>query len=84
MPTPNSLTICPVCSVKLIDNSTVLWSTGSNGTKADLKGRVCQYAKQSGCINDYSGEGIGYPAMENIDTLGNEQYKQFFKSGEVS
>ncbi|MEM9540024.1 MAG: hypothetical protein AAGA60_11065 [Cyanobacteria bacterium P01_E01_bin.42] len=43
--------VCPVCQVAIAPNDTVYFSSGNPGTRARLHARVCQYAKQSGCIN---------------------------------
>ncbi|MBW4651048.1 MAG: hypothetical protein KME06_20520 [Kastovskya adunca ATA6-11-RM4] len=49
--------VCPACGVKIVGEDTVIFSSGSPGTKARLWARVCQYAKKPGCINqDQSGE----------------------------
>lgn len=42
--------VCPICKV-VIASKTVRFSNGSSGTHARLYARVCQYAKESGCIN---------------------------------
>ncbi|AFY69456.1 hypothetical protein Pse7367_1159 [Thalassoporum mexicanum PCC 7367] len=41
---------CPVCGVSIV-NDKVFFSSGSTGTLARLQARVCQFAKQPGCIN---------------------------------
>lgn len=43
--------ICPICHVAIAPDDTVYFSSGNPGTRARLYARVCQYAKQSGCIN---------------------------------
>lgn len=48
-------TKCPACGVEITDQGKVLFSHGGPGTKARLRARVCQFAKKSGCINDYEG-----------------------------
>ncbi|MDY7014118.1 MAG: hypothetical protein SVX43_11080 [Cyanobacteriota bacterium] len=52
-----TLQTCPVCRVSIADD-VVHFSNGNPGTRARLYARVCQYAKQSGCINQDS-EKIG-------------------------
>ncbi|MGK7924114.1 MAG: hypothetical protein AB4290_02485 [Spirulina sp.] len=42
---------CPICRVAIAPNDTVYFSTGNPGTRARLYARVCQYAKETGCIN---------------------------------
>lgn len=54
---------CPICSVQIVPGGAggdgnalptedrVIFSTGPTGTRAKLWARVCQYTKQSGCIN---------------------------------
>ena len=50
MPDSNSKT-CPVCSVKIIGDDKVIFSSGPVGTRARLWARVCSYANKPGCIN---------------------------------
>lgn len=45
---------CPVCGVKIEDNAKVIFSYGSSGTKSRLWARVCQFAKNDDCINDFN------------------------------
>lgn len=41
---------CPICGVS-ITRDVVQFSNGSPGSRSRLYARVCQYAKQRGCIN---------------------------------
>lgn len=47
---------CPICGVSIVPGGAagdrVIFSTGPQGTRAKLWARVCQYTKQSGCINE--------------------------------
>jgi hypothetical protein len=46
--------VCPVCQVKIfkmIGGDRVIFSAGAPGTRAVLWTKVCQYAKNSACIN---------------------------------
>ena len=45
---------CRVCSIKQIDG-VFITSIGKPLTPEQLKYKVCQYAKKSGCINPYTG-----------------------------
>lgn len=47
--------ICPACSMKFINNHPYP-SWGRPITKEEVKKRICYYAKDSGCINDYTGK----------------------------
>jgi hypothetical protein len=46
---------CSICGVQILTGCAggdrVLFSSGPQGTRAKLWARVCQYTKQSGCIN---------------------------------
>lgn len=42
---------CPICKVVIEDDAKVLFSYGPPGTRARLWARVCNYAKNPGCIN---------------------------------
>lgn len=46
----NTAKTCPICHVAIV-NDVVHFSNGNPGTRARLYARVCQYAKQKGCIN---------------------------------
>lgn len=50
MTIPSSNQSCPVCGVT-ITNDVVQFANGSEGTRARLYARVCQYAKKPDCIN---------------------------------
>lgn len=52
------LKTCPVCGVQ-IEGEKVHFYFGKPGTKKRLKARVCQYAKEEGCINDEKEEPSG-------------------------
>lgn len=46
--------VCPICKVKIVKSpggDKVFFSSGPPGTRARLSARVCQFVKQSGCIN---------------------------------
>ena len=45
-----SIQTCRVCTVKLSLKS-VFFSTGYQGTRAQLYARVCQYVRDSRCLN---------------------------------
>jgi hypothetical protein len=47
----HNLETCPVCGVKIEGGDKVIFSSGPVGTRARLWARVCNYAKQPGCIN---------------------------------
>jgi len=42
---------CPVCKVVIENDSLVRFSFGPPGTRERLHARVCQYTKDSNCIN---------------------------------
>ncbi|MGB3560676.1 MAG: hypothetical protein WBD58_16260 [Geitlerinemataceae cyanobacterium] len=46
----NPTQTCPICNVS-IARDVVQFSNGAPGSRARLYARVCQYAKQRGCIN---------------------------------
>jgi hypothetical protein len=46
--------ICNVCGIKQID-SLFITSIGKPLTPKELKYKVCQYAKKTGCINTFTG-----------------------------
>lgn len=62
---------CPLCRVS-ITRDVVQFSNGSPGSRARLYARVCQYAKQRGCINQDPekigavGDGDRYTQMPQI------------------
>lgn len=43
--------ICPVCGVTILDGAKVVFSAGPSGTRSRLWARVCNFAKNPGCIN---------------------------------
>ena len=45
---------CPACGIQIEDDTKVLFSCGTPGSKARLRARVCQFTKKEGCINDYT------------------------------
>lgn len=45
-----SLRICPVCTA-VLSRESVLFATGYRGTRAQLYARVCQYNRDSRCLN---------------------------------
>ena len=42
---------CPICGVIIENDAKVVFSCGPSGTRARLWARVCQFAKNPGCIN---------------------------------
>ena len=65
-----NLQICPVCRVSITTDGKVNFSNGNPGTRARLYARVCQYAKNSECINQES------------QLIGEINRKDYFDSGE--
>jgi hypothetical protein len=67
---------CPLCGVS-ITGDVVHFSNGSPGTRARLYARVCQYAKQGGCINQDPEkigtvtDGDGYAQLPQISRSNN-------------
>ncbi|MEM7759705.1 MAG: hypothetical protein AAGF83_22090 [Cyanobacteria bacterium P01_G01_bin.67] len=51
-----NIEICPVCQVKIKNDSEVIFSAGKPGDRTKLWARVCQYVaeRQDGCINQDS------------------------------
>lgn len=70
---------CPICNVQIVPGGTgddrVIFSTGPVGTRAKLWARVCQFTKQSGCINQ---EG------KNETITDSDYYKPDVPSGDAS
>ncbi|MBD2653215.1 hypothetical protein IQ225_02505 [Synechocystis salina LEGE 06155] len=42
---------CPVCGVTIENGSKVVFSSGPAGTRARLWARVCNFARNTSCIN---------------------------------
>lgn len=55
-----NIEICPVCKVQIEDGAKVIFSTGPSGTRSRLWARVCQFAKNPDCINNFD------PMTENV------------------
>jgi hypothetical protein len=54
----DNIQVCPACGVKiqtLLGGDRVLFAFGPPGTRELLWQRVCQHAKQPGCINKETG-----------------------------
>jgi hypothetical protein len=51
-----TISVCPVCQVKIekgIPRDRVIFAHGPAQNRDVLSERVCQYAKQDGCINKF-------------------------------
>lgn len=58
-----NLKSCPKCGAQFIDGK-VYWSTGKEGTAADLAGLVCDDYGDATCINEVKGTKHGGDTWE--------------------